>query len=78
MKANENLNLLPCNNPVVKSPNFPVSSTLRSTVKEETSLGGKYFQIVLCRRRRSKEAEIDEKRGISFVLWPISFEQLSS
>ena len=46
MTATENLNPLPCNNPAAKSLNYQVSSTERSTIKEETSLGEKYFQIL--------------------------------
>ena len=73
MTATENLNPLPCNNLVAKSPNCPVSSIERSTVKEETSLGEKYFQI-LQGRRRSKEIEIDEKREyvLSCGLFPLN------
>ena len=61
MTATENLNPLPCNNPVAKSPNFPVSNTERSTVKEETSLGEKYFQILLVGGEEVKKHKLMRK-----------------
>ena len=73
----ENLNSPHCNNPAAKSPNYPVSSTERSIVKEETNLGkniSKYYKVGGEEVKKQKLM----KKGVSFVMWPISLEQLSS